>query len=199
MPLPQPPDFMAMQVQMDQQRRQREQDALQQMLQMDQQRRQREQDALQQMLMQQEQQDRVTQRQDLIEQRGIEALKAGGPLKDVEGRYGTEASEQTRAGWRIFAAAQKKNELEAKGQTQFDTVLAPAQRQAQTLTNVNTPEFAHLVSQLARQGSDMGATPDQMTPGIATLPFLVQAAEAERVAAERQRAETQRKSLAEIL
>src|SRR3990172_7809032 len=92
MPLPDPPNFLAMALQAEQQRRQREQDSLQQLL------------------IQQQQQDR-------IEDQGIRAIQAGGKLKDIEARYGTEASEQTRAGWRIFADAQKRKEAEAQNQS----------------------------------------------------------------------------------
>jgi hypothetical protein len=105
------------------------------------QKRRRERDSLQQMLMQQQQQDRV-------EQLGIEAIRAGGKLKDVEARYGTEASERGRASWRIFSDAQKRKEAEAESAAAAGPLIPNVQRLA--VEAPNTEAYGRGVSSLAQ-------------------------------------------------
>lgn len=144
------------------------------------------------------QRERFEQQQERDTQRGLSFVEARVPLKEIETAI-PNVNSQGRALWRIADKRLGERAKEEEASAGFNQVLAPAQRRAETLTDVNTPDFANLVSQLALSGHQMGATPDQMTPGIATLPFLVQAAKAERERQEQERAASQRKSLAEIL
>jgi hypothetical protein len=103
------------------------------------QRRQAEMDRLQQLQVQENRQNRA-------EQLGLQALQAGGKIKDVENAYGADAGPQTFARWRIYADAQKAKKQEADSR-------AAAEPLIKTATELNTkapgtPEAANSLETL---------------------------------------------------
>jgi hypothetical protein len=177
-PLPEPPNFLGMALQMGEQKRRREQDALQNML------------------IQQQQQDR-------IERMGIEAIQAGWKLKDIEARYGTEASEQMRAGWRIYSDAQKRKQQEAESGAAAQPIAANLQTLAQSGAQ-NTEAYGQGVSSLAQMLGPERSTPifeslstqAQMAPTMSALAGMSASRAADAKVALEGRIEAQKNAMA---
>jgi hypothetical protein len=148
MPLPPPLDFFAMQTQMDQQRRQREQDALQNMLMQDQQR-------------------------ERAAQQAIQMVEGGADKKKVFTVLGAELDEKGRALVEIVADRLKRDEKTKANTEASQPIQADLQKLAQG-GGENTEAYARGISQLALMLGNEASTPifEALTSQIQMAPTL---------------------------